>query len=267
MHFDELITEARDRRNSNSFIIPKEWSQGRTAFGGLVAAMICTTMQCKVSNERLLRSITTSFVSPIAMDETFGIEVILLSEGRTVTHMEGRAVQGGKTVAIVLASFGIPRDSDLSIDAADAPVLPPPEKGIVSPNVPNVIIPDFIKHFDFRWATDDLPFTGSQNSQVVGWVRFSEEPAQFTDAHLIALIDAWPVGMLLMLDKPAPSSTLSWNVKLIHPYSVAPDEWLLYKAKIQHAEGGYAYEKASIWNGSGKLMALSSQIVIVYDKT
>ncbi|MCP4631399.1 MAG: thioesterase family protein, partial [candidate division Zixibacteria bacterium] len=246
MHFDELINKARDSVSNNSFIIPKEWSQGRTAFGGLLAAMICTTMQSMVNNERLLRSIKTTFANPITMDTPFGIEVVLLREGRTVTHMEGRAVQSDKTVVIVLASFGIPRDSDLSIDAVDAPVLPPPEKGIVLPEMPNVIIPDFIKHFDFRWVTDDLPFTGSQNSQVVGWIRFSEEPAQFTDSHLIALIDAWPVGMILMLDKPAPSSTLSWNIELIHPHSVAPDEWLLYKAEIQHAEAGYAYEKASI---------------------
>ncbi len=266
MHFDELITKAQDRKNTDPFIIPKEWSQGRAAFGGLLTAMIYTTMRCQVRNERLLRSITTSFVNPMIMDETFGIEVILLNEGRTVTHLEGRAVQGDKTVVIVLASFGIQRESDLSIDAADAPILPPPEKGIVLPDMPDLIVPEFIKHFDFRWATDDLPFTGSQNSQVAGWVRFSEGPAQFTDAHLIALIDAWPVGMLLMLNKPAPSSTLSWHVELIHPYSVTPDEWLLYKATIQHAEAGYAYEKASIWNASGKLMALSSQTVIVYDK-
>ncbi len=266
MHFDELIASVGDKKSTDSMIIPGEWFQGRTAFGGLLTAMIFTAMQAKVHNERLLRSITTSFVNPIAMDEAFAIEVSLLGEGRTVTHMEGKAVQGDKTVVIVLACFGIPRDSNICKDTA-APVSPPPEKGLILPDSLTEKAPDFIKHFDFRWVFGDIPFTGSQNSQVGGWVRFGKDPVSFTDAHLIALIDAWPVGILLMLDKPAPSSTLSWKVDLTHPYSVAPDEWLFFMADIQHAEAGYACEKASIWNGSGELLALSSQTVIVYDKS
>jgi acyl-CoA thioesterase len=264
MHFDELIKKTQDKTKTNNLIIPQDWSQGRAAFGGLLAAMIYTAMRCKVRNEGFLRFISTSFVNPIVMDESFSIEVSFLSKGRTVTQMEGRAIQKDKTAAIVLAGFGIERESSIIINDAKSPILPPPEKGIILPYLPD-ITPDFTKNFDYRWGIGNIPFTGSKNSDVGGWMRFSEAPAQFTDAHLIALIDIWPVGTLSMLKKHAPASTLSWNIELIHLYSALPDEWLLYKSTVKHAKDGYANAKASIWNRAGKLIAISSQIVIVYD--
>ncbi len=264
MHFNTLLDGVDNRSNSGPLSIPQNWSQGRTAFGGLLTAMIVRAMSAEVDDKRLLRFITISFVNPVTPGDGFIIDVNKLQEGRTVTQMEGRAVQGDKTIAVVQSGFGLPRESSIHIDSAEAPVVPPPEDGTGLMYIPG-ISPQFLQNFDLRQVLGDLPFTGSKNSRVGGWMRFKGGLDLFTDAHLIALIDVWPVGVLPMLRAPAPMSTLSWNVQLTHPYDVAPDEWLFYQATVRHTRAGYAASEASVWNEAGSLVAFSNHVVTVYD--
>jgi acyl-CoA thioesterase len=179
--------------------------------------------------------------------------------------MEGRAIQGNKTIAIVLTGFGMPRESSIKINKPEAPVVPLPENGILFPHIPNVT-PLCLQNFDLSLVIGDAPFTGSKNSHIGGWMRFKDgEFDEFTDTHLIALIDAWPVGVLPMLKAPAPMSTLSWNVQLIHPYEVAKDEWLLYNGAVHYTQAGYANAEAFVWNEAGHLIAISNQVVTIYE--
>lgn len=264
MHFNTLLDNVDDRLNSGPVSIPQNWSQGRTAFGGVLTAMIVKAIQSEVDDTRLLRFITTSFLNPVTSGDGFVIEVNKLQEGRNVTQIEGRAIQGGKTIAVVLAGFGVPRESSINIESTKAPSVASPENGTAITYIPN-ISPMFLQNLELSQVLGDPPFTGSNNSQIGGWMRFKGGLDEFTDAHLIALIDAWPVGVLPMLSAPAPMSTLNWNVQLIHPYDVAPDEWLLYRANVHHTRAGYANAKASVWNQAGNLIAFSSQVVTSYD--
>lgn len=97
-------------------------------------------------------------------------------------------------------------------------------------------------------------------------MRFSEAPAEVTDAHLIALIDAWPPTILQMLRWPAPASTMSWNLEFIHPHGpVAGDDWFAYQADTRQAADGYCHSEANIWDTRGELIAISRQIIAVFD--
>lgn len=67
MNIDELLTIASaDDANSNRLItIPKEWSQGRTVYGGLSAAMLYIAAKRFIHEQRPMRSMTTNFVGPL----------------------------------------------------------------------------------------------------------------------------------------------------------------------------------------------------------
>ena len=45
---------------------------------------------------------------------------------------------------------------------------------------------------------------------------------------------------------------------------IAGDEWLLYKATIEHARDGYGHCAAMVWNAAGELVAISRQTVTVF---
>jgi acyl-CoA thioesterase len=100
-----------------------------------------------------------------------------------------------------------------------------------------------------------------------GWVRLrgdvKEEP--LTEAHILALVDAWPPALLPHLKKPAPGSTLTWTIEFIQPLQeLTTLDWCQYHVSIEHARDGYGHAAAALWSPTGALIALSRQTVVVF---
>ena len=258
--FDNLMHAARDGRVELS----PEWGQGRATFGGLLAAMAHEAMRGKLVDERPLRSLAISFVGPAAPDQVVEVSAEVLRQGKAVTQVESRIHQGGKTVMVALGSFGSGRESVVSVDQEPAPEAKDPDAARPMPEIQGVT-PDFLRHYDLRFCLGGFPFTGSSERTMGGWMRFREAPEAITHSHLVALVDTWPPAVLPHLSKPAPASTLSWTMELVHPMpAIGPSDWLLYRATIDQARDGYGLTRAGIWTASGKLVARSQQTVTVF---
>ena len=260
MQFDELLTAA----GSEELVFPASWAQGRATFGGLVAAVVARQMQQAVTGDRAMRALQISFVGPVAADEPVQIEVEVLREGKAVSQVQGRMLQQGEVRLAMLGSFGGSRASAVAVAGDRAPEVASADSLKALPHLPG-ITPDFIQHLDMRWTFGGLPFSGSDSREMGGWMRFREQPKALTDAHLVALVDAWPPALLPHLKQPAPASSLSWTLEFVYPRpTLAPDDWLLYRASIDQAAAGYGHTQAQIWNASGELVALSRQTVTVF---
>lgn len=264
MHFDQILENISATVDTHDFVISSAWSQGRTTFGGLITALLYTAMLKKLPSDRPLLSLTTSFISPLLSDQTFRIEVNIARQGQTATQMEGRVWQGQTLAVVVLALFGVPRSSKISVPGSTAPQLLPPEACKPLPYLEN-IIPKFTQQFDMRWAIGEMPFQNSTSLEMGGWMRFREKCTDFTIAHVIALVDVWPPTLLPLMSKPAPASTLVWTLAWASPPKELHNDWLMYKALIQYANHGYGHTCAEIWDAQGNLLALSNQTVGVYD--
>ena len=88
MHIDDLIDATNlyinsDKHDRAQLSIPKEWAQGRTAYGGLTGALVYSAIRQKVGNDRVLRSFTCNFVGPVVTETDFDIAVEVLREGKT----------------------------------------------------------------------------------------------------------------------------------------------------------------------------------------
>lgn len=262
MNLDELLVASR---RDQEMVIPETWAQGRASFGGVVAALVFDQMQRGVATGRPMRSLQVSFVGPVVPGKPFRIVSELLREGKSASQTLGRIVQGEQTCVVANASFGADRDSSIQVGGHyPAPSFRSPEDSKAIPPIDGVT-PAFIQHIEMRWAVGSFPFTGSDSHQMGGWMRFTETPEVVTDAHLVALVDAWPPAVLPMLSKPAPASTLSWSLDILHPRpEIQPGEWLMYLATVDQAESGYGHTQAQIWSGSGELVALSRQTVTVF---
>ncbi|CAN0596869.1 unnamed protein product, partial [Laminaria digitata] len=173
----------------------------------------------------------------------------------------GRIVQGGELKLVALASFGGDRESDVSVDAEPAPEAKPVEQCFGLDYIEGVT-PEFIQHIEMRWAFGNLPFSGKGGRELGGWMQFRQTPETFSDAHIVALVDAWPPAVLPYVKQQVRTSSLSWALEIVHPRPVlAPGDWLLYKAEIDKAGAGYGHTQAGIWTASGELVALSRQTV------
>jgi acyl-CoA thioesterase len=261
MTFDQLLSAVR---SGNELTISSDWSQGRASFGGLTAGLVFARMQGRVANERPVRSMQVSFVGPVEASVPAVFETEILREGRAVSQVMGRIIQNDETRLVCMASFAGDRESVVNVEALPAPEAKPVEQCNELPYIKG-ITPGFIQYIALRWAFGDLPFTGKGGREMGGWMRFREPPEAITDAHLIALIDGWPPAILTHLKAPAPASSLSWTLEIMHPRpNIQPEDWLLYRAITDHAESGYGHVRAEIRTAAGELVALSRQTVAVF---
>ena len=268
MHIDTLLNSVKQQtkaKDGNIIVsVNNEWTQGRTLYGGISASLVYQAMRESVDTDKVMRSLSTNFIGPIEADREFTIIVEVLREGKNVTQVVGRLLQTNKVAVMCQASFGIARQSEVVVSNDPQHNMDYPQNPDFVDKIPKVI-PEFLKHFDLAKAKGGYPFTGQKDSDVHGWMRFKEQPRQFSDAHLIALIDIWPPTVLQLLRQPAMASTMSWNLEFIHPHQkVLGHDWFAYQARTRHAANGYVHTEANIWDKHGTLVAISRQVVAVF---
>ncbi|MFT0519424.1 acyl-CoA thioesterase [Pseudomonas faucium] len=264
MNFNQLLDAVQ--ASPDGVCIPATWAQGRAAFGGLMAAMVFQAMRQKLSDNRPVRSLAISFVAPAAPDVPTHFEVEVLREGKAVSTLLGRAVQGGQVVTLVQGNFGAGRPSVVEVPALPAPAMKPLDQA--APELPYIkgVTPEFMRHVALRWAIGGLPFSGNQSRQMGGWVRLRDvAEEQVNEAHLLALVDAWPPSLMPFLKQPAAGSTLTWTIEFIQPVATLSTlDWCRYCVETEHAREGYGHAAATLWTAQGELLALSRQTVTVF---
>jgi len=264
MIFSEMLEAVR--RDPDAVVIPAEWGQGRASFGGLVAALAFEAMCAKVPQGRPVRSLAITFVGPVASDVPVSFQAEVLREGRAVSQMFLRAVQNGQVVTVVQGSFGAARPSTIAVEALPAPQVAPAEQCQELPYVRSVT-PEFTRFLAMRWGIGGMPFSNTPSRQMGGWVRLhgEREPQVLSEAHLLALVDAWPPAVLPHLKSPAPGSSLTWTIEFVQPlHTLSSEDWCLYRADIEYARDGYGHVAAAMWSPRGELIALSRQTVTVF---
>ncbi len=264
MTFAELLSAVRT--HPQAVTLPGEWAQGRAGYGGLMAALLFEAVQAKVGEGQPVRSLAITFVAPAPLQAPISFEVEVLREGKSVVSLLGRAVAEGGTVTLMQASFGAPRESVINVPALPAVALKPLEATTPLPYIQGVT-PEYIRHLDLRWGIGGLPFSNTPGRQMGGWVRLRDEAqaTPLTEAHLLALVDAWPPAVLPYLSKPAAGSTLTWTIEFVQPLApLTTLDWCRYCATIEHARDGYGHTSAMLWTAEGELIAISRQTVTVF---
>ncbi|WP_299595684.1 thioesterase family protein [uncultured Microbulbifer sp.] len=280
MEFNDILSGARN--DSGSATIPAGWTQGRATFGGLAAALLYQPIESTLEAvtqgtivDTPLRSLTFSFVAPAAAGE-LATRTQVLRAGRSAVQIEAHAAQGDQVVTAALASFGKPRESAAAVSPEPAPQFKAPDQCEALPYIEG-LMPEFSQHFDYRLAAGALPFTGSTDTHLGGWIRFKKPAGPITTGHLLALIDAWPPAILSQLKTLAAASSLTWTLELTpaahrakaeasaaSAESNESNDWWQYQAEVEQSEDGYAVIRARLWNANGELIAFSRQTVTVF---
>ena len=182
MNFDDILATVDGQGNA---VFPEAWGQGRALFGGIIAAVLYDHLEKTVSAGRRLRSFSLSFVAPAAPGPV-SLSGEVLREGKSVMQAMVTARQGEQVVAVMLASFGAARESAIVVQA---PGLEPMKSSDEATKFPFIqgMMPDFLQHFDMRYAAGMPPYSGSKEPDFAGYMRFAETPKAMTTAALICL--------------------------------------------------------------------------------
>lgn len=247
--------------------LPLGWSQGRTVYGGLVAAILLhKAMSYRQDASQHLLSTTVTFVGPVS-DAPARISVEVLRQGKSVTTIEARLWQEDVVQTILLASFGQSRPSKIVWDRRPvAPDFPPVDDLQVIVPIEG-LMPQCYQQFELAWAHGQYPCTASKQPDFGGYCRFHPDKHRNTsmnEAYLMALVDIWPPGVLPMFRQVAPASSLTWHLTYLEPLQCDTHDWLKYQVVTELAADGYSSETAHIWQPNGRLVAICRQTVTVF---
>ncbi|HET9693325.1 MAG TPA: acyl-CoA thioesterase domain-containing protein, partial [Steroidobacteraceae bacterium] len=118
------ITTAPDGRLQ--VVVPPDWLQGRTVFGGMQMALAVRGMRTAMPDETRalpLRSVQMTFVGPVGGGEPVFLSPQLLRRGRSTSHARCDLLQGDGVGASAVGIFGVSRTSQFVHE------LPAPDPG------------------------------------------------------------------------------------------------------------------------------------------
>jgi acyl-CoA thioesterase len=267
--FTGILAQRRADGGGLHFTVGEDWLQGRTCYGGLIAALGAQAMRELAGSdwppEVALRALQTSFVAPVSPGPV-RVQVQRLRQGRHVAQLEAQVLQGDQVAAAMLGVYGAPRESSL---AARRPQRPPPrrEADELPPPPPRPAgAPVFLSHFDMRWADGPPPYTGGSGHGSCIHLRLKPEAAAEVSAELqtVLLADLPPTPAIGQLRRPSANSSVSWALELRPPGPQPADGWWRADCESLMVDDGYVNHAARLWAPDGSLAAYGYQVVAVF---
>jgi acyl-CoA thioesterase len=260
MRFSEVLNSVR--RDGDVWIasLSEDWMQGRSAFGGVQAALAVQAMRELVPENMPLRSLQVAFIAPVPAG-TVQMTAKILRQGKNVIQVEASLMDGDATACLVIGVFGAARNSMLRL-LPEKPAVQAMAKPFVLQYKPG-LLPAFTQHFDARWLQGDIPFSGSKKTTQIVEVGLKDDGVA-DEAQAIAFADFIPPVALSMLDKPAPGSSLTWMLELFADSRGLPLQGWRIDAQLQAALDGYTSQQVMLWGPNGEPIALSRQSMVVF---
>ena len=239
--------------------MPAGWSQGRSVYGGLVAASAAGLARLHVDAERELRMMSLQLYRPTADGRVDGT-VRVVREGKYASFVDVALSQDGSQNAAASFVFARNRPASTAIPAAPPWEGPDPDSLVEMPYIPGVV-PEFVRNLSFRWVRGGMPFTGADETEFDAYCRF-RAPAGDIEG-VLGLLDAFPAPALSTLTSPAPASTVSWTAHVV----AAPERiegWCKFTYRTVVGAGGMHTVFGSLYSEDGRLLGWTEQLVAVY---
>lgn len=242
--------------------VPDSWTQGRTVFGGLSAALLVRVMRRVSGIDWPLRSLQTTFIGPVPPG-ALHLTARKLRTGKSAVHVEAQIVDQGQVLCAALGVFGLARSSVVRLDPPPIQAARDPASSPQIPYVPG-LSPPFTQFVDQRWSSGGFPFCAANEARTQIWIRYPKEP-RVDESLVVALGDSIPSPALSLLKRPAPASSLSWTFEwLSHDLPHDASDWWLMDAQATHAGDGYVFQTAMLHDARGRAIALSRQSAVVF---
>lgn len=235
--------------------IPDGWLQGRTSYGGLSTALALHVAQQSDVDLPPLRSAQVAFIGPLAGEVT--IRASRLRRGRNAAwvqaDVESEAGLGLRAVFVFMGAI----ESSVDHRAGDPPSFPVPGPDTTT-FFGNAMVP-FTQNFEF---VDDR--SGANPAEFLRWVRLREREGLDPMVELAVIADCLPPAALKLLGRPAPMSSMTWQMNVLGPQPTTRDGWWLLRAATDYARAGSSSQFMNIWNAGGEAIAEQTQSVALF---
>ncbi|MDC3401617.1 thioesterase family protein [Alphaproteobacteria bacterium] len=241
--------------------LTEDWLQGRTAYGGIIAALMLETIYLQIADLPPLRTAHFSFIGPAS--GTLSAHNTILRQGKNMITVES-VISGEKGIGTkALFTFGkaIPAATDQDYPVIDQPESPESLPQLATP--PNT--PAFLQHIDRRVLKSAEFLSGTHHPEFLAWIRMNDPEAREGIAVLLALADGPPPAALAAVKSLTALSSINWTVNFLRDNPVTQDGWWLIRSKSQHVRHGYSSQTMQIWNRAGERVVDAIQHVAIFE--
>lgn len=259
--FMDQVERTPDGRRAE---IPEAWKQGRTAYGGVSAALCLAAAREQVDEDRALRSALIGFVGPA--DGSVEILAEPLRSGRTAASVRARLSSAAGIGTEAIFTFAAPRPSALALRPGGLPdgVLAP-SPGAAGGDFP-FGAPQFTANFELLPAAGGAaPFSAAAGAPPLRlWTRHKDPASRQGLEALLCLADALPPAITTAMADFAPLSSMTWMVDFLDDDLSTQDGWYLLQSRADHARDGYSSQAMAIWSADGRQLIQGRQMVTVF---
>lgn len=240
--------------------LPDNWTQGRTAFGGLTSAMLLAAILNDRPDLPPLRTMQVNFIGPAVGKLDVSSQLMREGKNNTTFRAEMDSEKGAGTHGYF--TFGVGRELDMVMDY-------PPKENIKKPSEleiaePNEFAPRFLTNFDRRWVSGPQFFEQSDDPDMLTWARLKEEETWDQGLlPLIVLADAPPAAFGSISGVRALSS-MNWNINFLTDDFSTEDGWWLMRSATRFIRDGYSSQLIQVWNSEGRRVMDAAQHVAIF---
>lgn len=251
----DLLANATRIEGGFRTAIPADWAQGRTAYGGLSAALALQAALDAEPDLPPLRSAQVAFIGPLAGEVR--VTATRLRRGRNAAFLQSDVASEAGLGLRATFVFMAPLASAVSYDAAERASIPPP-----APDAELYTGPEdfFTGNFDFLDIRQ-----GTGPAEWLRWARLRDRADLHPFVELMAIGDALPpAAFKLLAERRTPLSSLNWQINFQAPEPVTSDGWWLLSASAATARDGYSSQRMAVWNAAGEPIAEAMQGVAIF---
>ncbi|AJP71908.1 thioesterase family protein [Sphingomonas hengshuiensis] len=251
----DLLAAALRTDHGFTATIPPDWMQGRTAFGGLSAALALDAALALEPDLPPLRSAQIAFIGPLAGE--VAVTATRLRRGRNAAYLQSDVASdaglGMRATFVFMAALPSAVRHDESVRSPHAP----PAKDASLYVGPETF---FTGNFEFLDAD-----TATGPADWLRWARLRVRAGLHPMVELMAIGDALPPAALKLAPSMlTPVSSLNWQINFVDPAPVTSDGWWLLGAHADTAWDGFSSQRMTIWNADGAVVAEAMQGVALF---
>ncbi len=244
-------------------------------YGGQVLAQALLSASLTVPEDRAVHSLHAYFLRPGDLDHPIIYQVDRIRDGRSFTTRRVVAIQHGRAILNMSASFQIEEDGYSHQD--DMPEVPPPEECLSRQqmmekfrgSVSDELLDKFAKPFaiDLRHTeTENLFQPEKKPARRSVWFRLETDlPAEYRlHSHLLAYASDMTLLQTClrphaqsMFDPKLQIASLDHAMWFHRPFRM--DQWLLYVQDSPSASEARGFNRGNIYTRSGELVVSVAQ--------
>jgi hypothetical protein len=228
--------------------------------GGLAVALLVRQMRALVLGDRDLVAVTARFLRPLVWPIVVDADIV--RNGTTLTMACAAASSDSGTSVEATATFGATATQNVPHFAPEMPTGLVKRSDATALAFPTEFAPIF-QRLEIRPATKELPYSGSADPVLCGWVRLRDDvPAN--DERITILIDSLAPSYTAVLTELKAVPTVEMSVQLSAGAAHSTFDWVLVRARTTSADArGFVRETIDMWAEGGLHLASCTQLRIV----